>query len=76
MRWHSERGLVCATCIFASSESKSVAAIATCCAALKAMNMRMPTGHIDENVPKRLMKPDMLDMLESWMADGDEVLLA
>ena len=24
----------------------------------------MPTGHMGGNVPKRLMKPDMLDMLE------------
>ena len=24
----------------------------------------MPTGHLGGNVPKRLMKPDMLDMLE------------
>ena len=56
--------LVCTTYIFASSESKSVAAVATCCAALKAMEMRMPTGHMDENVPKRLMKLEMLDMLK------------
>ena len=57
--------LVCTTYIFASSDSKSVAAaVATCCAALKAMEMRMPTGHMDENVPKRLMKLEMLDMLK------------
>ena len=55
--------LVRTTYIFASSESKSVAAVATCCAALKAMEMRMPTGHMDENVPKRLMKLEMMDML-------------
>ena len=31
----------------------------------------MPTGHMDENVPKRLMKPDMLDMLEKagWLME-------
>ena len=56
--------LVCATHIFASSESKSVAAVATCCAAVKAMEMRMPIGHMDENGPKRLTKLEMLEMLD------------